>query len=352
MIHNLEATVGATTLSVLSASMTMDETWVPYIQAELTVVAPADPSVLDPRNNARVELTWTATPLGAALPTQTLTADLGVRRWRLGDDGELILSLASDEALAQDYALGSAQESGTFPTVFEFVDAFLSFIGAGVAAGYDNAFLDEPFQYMKAGDVLWSALNPVVQQTGLRLYCDESRSWRLKVAPENSTQMFTIIGRDVTISQEASISRDDDLWADSVVVLYQWTDLTGNTHSDYDSATDSFPPTKTLVIEHKTAYPGAGAARQILNRAQGLGQNLLARVVSDYSVRPGQQFATLDRDGVIYTGHIRAVSWNLDDDTMTIQPRDLEETPSTAWILLPAGEAWQDSAPGIPWTTA
>jgi len=353
MIHQLEATVGGVPLSVISGSMTLDETWTPYIQAELTIVEPADVSIVDPRNEARVVLTWTATPLGSVVPAQSMTADLGVRRRRINDDGEIVMSLASDEALAQDYALGSAQELGTFPTAYEFVDAFLGLIGAEVAPGYDNVLLDEPFQFMKAGDILWSTLNPVVQQTGLRLYCDEARLWRLKLAPENNNEiLFNTIGSDVTISQEDDISREDDLWGDSVVVLYRWTDLSGTSYSNFDSATDSFPPTKTLVVEHATAYPGPGAARQLLNRAQGRGQNLRATVVSDYSVRPGHQFATVDQHGTIYTGHVRSVSWNLDDDTMTIQPRDLVETPSTAWVLLAPGEAWNDSDAGIPWTTA
>lgn len=56
-------------------SLTLDRRWTPYIQGEVTVVAPVDPSILDPRITPVLELTWVQRYGPKLQITLDLTAD-------------------------------------------------------------------------------------------------------------------------------------------------------------------------------------------------------------------------------------------------------------------------------------
>lgn len=346
--HTYTATVDVdevpTTLTVLGGSVTIDEGWSPYVQADITVAAEGDVYIaLDPRDDARVELTLTQ------MPGTGVTLNLGVRTRTRTPDGEVRLELASDEALAQDRAHLDGFMSGTYPTADALVDAYLSLIGFGLTGPYPSVTLDETTQYLYPGDVIWDALTPVLEQTALRLYVDPDRQWRMVSAPSNTNEVISL--GDQPVLQEATdvVSRNEE-WADSVVVRYSWTDAGGTQQTDTDIAVSGLAPSRTKVIEHPFAYPGAGAAQHILNRAQARGRTIESVAVSNYSVRPGMQLTLNPADGLL-VGRVAAVTWSLNDDRMSITPRDLEKAHEYAWALLDPGESWADSAPGIPWTT-
>ena len=93
-------------LNVIGGNITFDVGRWPHVTGQIT--AKADPTTLaalDPRGNARVRITATATtPAGV----QSRTFDLGVRsRPRSYSTGEVTIELASDEALLADYRPGT-----------------------------------------------------------------------------------------------------------------------------------------------------------------------------------------------------------------------------------------------------
>lgn len=92
----------AVALTVLDASVTLDEGWAPYAQASIVIKTPAAGVLARLSNLAarpRVQLTITSTPGG------TRTFDLGVTaRQIFHEDGTVGISLASDEAVLQDFA--------------------------------------------------------------------------------------------------------------------------------------------------------------------------------------------------------------------------------------------------------
>lgn len=346
--HTYTATVDVagipTDLVLVGGSVTLDEGWSPFVQADLTVAADsAAYAALDPREDARVQLTLTQ------VPGTTITVDLGVRTRTRTPEGDVQLKLAGDEALAQDLAhLQDFPYSVVTANVDGLVNAYLSLIPAALTPPYPTVVLDNPSQYLYPGEFIWDALTPVLEQAGLRLYVNTERQWKLTATPLNTSEVVSL-GSE-TLLQEATdvVSRDED-WADSVVVKYAWTDAGGTAQTAVDIAWAG-TPSKTKVIEHAFTYPGAGAAQHILNRAQARGRTIDSVAVSNYAVRPGMQL-TLTIAGSLLVGRVAAVSWSLDDDRMTITPRDLELAHEFAWALLEVGDTWADSAPGIPWTT-
>ncbi|MEX1079802.1 MAG: hypothetical protein WED09_11915 [Homoserinimonas sp.] len=355
--HTYTATVDVagvpTELIPLRGSLTIDEGWAPYIQADITVAVDAAAyTALDPREDARVELTLTQefSDNGVLTPGTTVTVDLGVRRRTRTPEGDVQLELAGDEALAQDRAhLGPWMER-TYGEVALLIIDYLVPIGAELTSPWPFASLEEPDQSIFPGDIIWDVLTPVIEQSGLRLFVDTAREWKLAQVPLNHPQSISLGSVPVLQETTDTVSRDDESWADSVVVKYDWTDAAGEAHSETDIAWTGSAPSKTKVIERGFAYPGAGAAQHVLNRAQARGRSIDSVAVSNYSVRPGMQLTLPVSDGFL-SGRVAAVTWSLDDDRMTITPRDLELAHEFAWVLLAPGESWADSAPGIPWTT-
>lgn len=349
--HGYTLTVPAAedaTLTLTGGTVTLDESWSPYIQATLTCAAPpaAVLAALDPRQNPapRVILTMVQWFLDAT-PARSFTADLGVRSTRTVD-GELTLTLASDEALAQDAALVIDLGATIFVSLTHLVDMFLAFIDAELAPSSDAPL--NVVHRLAPGMEIWGTLEPFLQQSGLRLYADENRVWRMVPADASSTDLVRL-GVDAVVAGpiEDTIDRDEDLWCDGVVIRYRWRDGAGVEQQADDVATAIYPPTKVKVLEYDAPYPGRGAAQHVLTRAQARGHQLDAPAVNNYLARPGKQFVTPLADGTLQGGHIRSVTWSIDDDRMTITPRDLQTVDPHAWILQPTG-TWADAPPG-PW---
>lgn len=336
-------------LIVTGGRVTLDESWAPYIQATLVCAIPsaAVRAALDPRQNPapRVILTMAQWFLDDT-PARAFTADLGVRS-TLTVDGELTLTLASDEALAQDAAIVEDLGATITPTLAFRVDRFLAFIDAALTPSSDAALLDT-LQRLAPGMEIWGTLEPFVQQSGLRLYCDEDRVWRLVPGDATSTNLLRLGDDSVVVGPiDDTIDRDADVWADGVVIIYRWKDSAGDQQEAFDAETIVYPPTKVKVMEYAAPYPGAGAADHVLTRAQARGHQLDTRAVNNYLARPGQQFVTPIEDGTLQGGHIVSVVWSIDDDRMTITPRDLQTVNADAWIPQPTG-TWAD-APAEPW---
>jgi hypothetical protein len=93
---------GTITLTVLDASVTLDEGWAPYAQASVVIKHPGAAALARLSNLAarpRVQLRITSTPGG------TRSFDLGLTaRQVFVETGTVGLSLASDEAVMQDFA--------------------------------------------------------------------------------------------------------------------------------------------------------------------------------------------------------------------------------------------------------
>jgi len=350
--HSITVDVDGTPVILpVGGSVTLDDGWAPYIQAEVTCAKPSADvlEALDPRGGARVVLTSSR---GGG---DEFTADLGVRS-RVVADGVLTLTLASDEAIAQDVSVVFDWGGGPELTLADQVDRFLWHLGGAalVDHDYDVPREGDTWVFRLPGMNVWETLEPVVQQAGRRLYNDEERLWRLVPASRNDPTVQVWLGREAVITElEDSIDLDADLWADAVVIRYEWTDLAGERQQATDVAPANYDGnglTRVRVLDYESPYPGPGAAQHVLNRAQAQGHQLVPEAVNQYQARPGARVIVVRPDGWM-AGFISAVTFSFDDNRMRITPRELIPITEYPWAGIPAGESWADSAPGIPWTT-
>jgi hypothetical protein len=198
----------------------------------------------------------------------------------------------------------------------------------------------------RPGQASWDFLAPLVQQSGLRLFCDEQRKWRLV-----NSNSYLVAGQ-INIATAGNLESGTDTidlagdWATGIVVHYQWIDSTGATKEAWDSAGTA---TKVETIEIAREYPGPGAATVILARYQGRGRVLDPTVIADLNATPGQYTQATVPNAPIQSGVASLVSWSVPDGTMRVSTRGLIDTPATAWIFLAAGQRWIDSAVGQSW---
>jgi hypothetical protein len=139
------ATATPITLSVISGTITLDDSWTPYAQAELTVYTPNQAFIdsIDPRQNIRVNLTVTQTFLEDSRDRAAVTRpfDLMLRERRIdAETGTMTLYLESDEAQLRDLALVSLTSERSYGvSVKGAVTYALGKIGATLQAGAADA---------------------------------------------------------------------------------------------------------------------------------------------------------------------------------------------------------------------
>lgn len=225
--------------------------------------------------------------------------------------------------------------------------------GAANASASDRTpMFDRPpsLLTLNPGENLWDFVTPLLTSAGLRLFCDESRVWRLVNSTYFVPGSATIATGYNAIEGSDTISRDQQGdWYDAVVVEYDWTDAaTGLPKQAYDSA-QLAGWTKALLVKYERPFPGPGAANYILGRSTGRGRVLDPRALSDYSVTPGQSITVSMPDTVTQTGVVAATTWDFATDEMEVKSRGLTDTPSSAWVMLAAGQKWTDSPVGQSW---
>lgn len=376
-------------LEVKQASLTLDDSWSPFVQGRLVVAIP-DAAVLelaDPRNDPRVSLTfeervgeagtledftadWGAGTLGTLFAGGTLAditaahftgwngpedagseirVNAGIRRRRVDHRaGELVLEFAGDEARLQDYALLSlVPETPGSTSVRTAVSFALSKIGAVLDASAVDATVDEAEALTwYPGTTGWDYVAGLVQSTNLRLWCDELGRWRLD--PKD----MLVIDRPLVLSEftEAAddIDRDGGEWADGVVVEYEWTDATDVRRLKRDTAGDA-TSSRVLKVRHETPWPGRGAAQRILDRARRRGRVLELEAISRYSAYPAAELTALPPNTPAQTGIVERVTFDWPERTMQVRSRGLVDTDPAAWLLIPTGSSWLSEPAGGSW---
>lgn len=377
-------------LSVESATVTMDDSWAPFIQGSLVCALPSAATIAltDPRNDARLAVTldervgeggtladfdtdWGAGTL-AGLDTTwgggTLAdiTDEFFTPWNGGGDGSrlhlqvgirsrvidhqaktLTLTFASDEALAQDWALlASVSETPGSTSVKTAVQFALGKIGMTLdASATDATVTDAASLAWFPGTSAWDYLQPLCQATNLRLWCDESRVWRLDPRDVQLTRQSTVLSEFVEASD--TIDRDGT-WHDGVVVVHEWTDDSGvrSLRRDIAGGADA---SRVLTISYTTPYPGPGAAKRILDRMTRRGRVLDLTAMSRYTVYPSTGFTALPPDTAVQTGTVERVTWDFPDAHMQVKSRGLVDTDPAAWLLIPEGESWLSAPVGATW---
>lgn len=370
-------------LHPVSATVTLDESWSPYVRATLVCPIPPandipyNPDVLasiDPRpsppKRVSVRLAGTDTDSRtladltviyagktlADLTTQFAGGTLADLTALFGDQfngtttpylstertmdlmlrtrnldyvaGTMTLELVSDELALQDiYRIETA--TGTFlPPVTTSLQTLvswgLSFLGAVLQPGWSDAQVPSSANLWDLGDSLWDFLDASIRANNLRLWCDERRRWYL--TPTLTGASGAAVVRALT-RMDDSLSRNDPAYGDAVAMVFEYVDGAGVRQRSYRY--DWVPGTafpKMVVQQFNSPDPDplgtAGGPYWLRQRSMTRGRVVALDAVSDYSVTPGQAL-TLTTTVTTVTGTmLSAVTWSLPQDTMTIRTRD------------------------------
>lgn len=200
----------------------------------------------------------------------------------------------------------------------------------------------------KAGQTGMQMLAPILQSLGLRLICDETRTWSLRAEGYSATGSLAIYHGVNLIDASDKIARDDEAWFDAAVTVYRWVDRNGDTQE----RRDTYGPagySRLRTFERSTPYPGPGFSEYAVRRAKGRGREVTATAVADWRARAEQPITIVLEGAPIQTGQTSRVTFDLDRDEMTVTTRTTD-TPTAAWVLIPTGSKWTDQPAGGSWT--
>lgn len=220
----------------------------------------------------------------------------------------------------------------------------------GVVATADADLSAEPDALeWRPGVSAWDYVEPLVQAAGLRLFCDETRTWRLQPADARDPGQVNISPGFNLLSGTDILDPSGGEWADSVVIRYRWEDSNGDAQEAYDTATVEGARANSLHLDLERPYPGPGAAAAILRRMETRGHRLELEAVSNYAATPGMSVALQEPGQPLTLGWVQSVRFRLPERTMQITSAEARDIPDSAWLFLPAGETWLDSPLGASW---
>lgn len=259
-------------------------------------------------------------------------------------DGVVRLELASDEALLEDYAPmtddAAPQALTTLRAVVNYVlgesipGAALEAGSTGLDAPVDAEDSDEDALIWKAGEDALSFLHPLVQRAGLRLVCDEERRWTLRDETFEAPGSLLLRQGVNLVQAEEMISRDAGFWFDARVTRYRWTDAAGLQQERIDSYALTPSYSRLTLLEVSAPYPGPGRSEYAVRRAQGVGREVTVATVSDWTATAELGVSIILADTPPQLGKVQRVTFDLDNDEMTIAARTVD-TPEGAINLLP-----------------
>ncbi|CAI9386091.1 hypothetical protein [Microbacterium sp. T2.11-28] len=200
-----------------------------------------------------------------------------------------------------------------------------------------------------AGTSAWDFLDPFTASTGMRLFCDETRTWRLIDPSLYSVPDVLTLSPDSSTSGVDTIGLGDpEVFCTAVSVVYTWTDYWGISRTRTDSAGTGG---LTLRVEINRPYPGPGVAAWMLARRQGQGRQQEVTALAKYlATKPAMQVSISLPGTVDQLGQLEAVEWGLTDGLMNVKTRALTDVIPGSWMAQTA--AWNTITPTLEWEDA
>jgi hypothetical protein len=144
--------------------------------------------------------------------------------------------------------------------------------------------------------------------------------WRLVDDTFTNDGLIELFSVGTITSTSERIDRNTDEWFDAVVCRYTYTDDLGATITAYDTA--AMPNYKKVrLFEYQSAFPGAGAAAGLLERAIARGRMQDVTAVSNYAVQPSTACTIYVTDYPNLSRYVQAVTWSFPSDEMTVKTR-------------------------------
>lgn len=338
---------------LVSCSLSLDDTRLPYMEAEAVVASqggPIDFDTLQPLGNANNGIfTFERFPVDSEVADQTATFALGSRRIRLTLAGTLEVSFTSAELRLQDlpnpyleininaptdipaYTVGDALDWLSNEYLVNLVNSGIFTLTGSVPSmpitlpdGAGNLTLPEG-----ADVLLW--MDPHLSRYGKVLRCNEANQFIIADRDNSVAGSVTADAAVNMVDYSEEIDRDSDLWANQVSVHYKPEGVTW---------ISNFPePNDPGNIVLKTAYIDRSDVPSPVNQfttdpeviAQGIHERyqvrykqLRCRLISDYTWRPGMAATITNPLGQQYTAVVQSVRWFFPDGEMDVAFRNVE----------------------------
>lgn len=185
-------------------------------------------------------------------------------------------------------------------------------------------FIADPTAYLwRAGQNAWDFCQVLFQRDGMRLWCDENRDWQMHFMASYDPGGSTTLAYGVDLISIDDTQDREGKWGEAAVITYSY-ESSGSPITVTEYHPDPFPsgPVKVITETINRPYPGAGYAQYLVERHATLGRAMRLVAVSNYDTEPSQEFTATLPDLPDATGRIRSVTWDFDNDTMTIETRD------------------------------
>lgn len=330
-----------------SLEVTFSEDWAPFAQIKCELPADTDAplDLLDPRLNCRLSVAaGYAYPNGReeVLPL----ADVGLRERPVRRPDDVVaLTAASDEARAQDYRI---MHTAAFPRtgVNEAVRWLLGFALAPDVPVLVSDFADGTKAAGLAeieagiGDDVWSILDDVAARAGVRIWCDETRTWRIANRPANAglTSLELTVGKDGTIlKSETRLTREE--WFNAAVLRYRWKTVAGVEQVRHGRALVSSGPHAVQTVGAKVYFDeierpvsqsaADAAAASKLRTLTSRGRSLHLTAGAAYWLRPNHTIRVQLPTGAPEKHLVQSVTFRPhtgDMDIVTRQPQNVTIT--------------------------
>jgi mRNA-degrading endonuclease toxin of MazEF toxin-antitoxin module len=192
--------------------------------------------------------------------------------------------------------------------------------------------LDRPPESLtwSPGQSAWDLLTGILNAANQRLYADLTNRFHLV---DNSYRADYRMARvaygdnlyDVSELTSRTASQPDGtpLYADGVLVRYQWRDRNGVERERLDYAGPSSPQKLYETTRPNMGYPGPKGAAWILARLQARRVMLDVLAAEDFEIVPSRPIEVTLKPGEVWSGQVAAVDWNLDNAEMTVTTKGL-----------------------------
>ena len=173
----------------------------------------------------------------------------------------------------------------------------------------------------RAGQSAMDLLLPLLQANGLRLVCDESRTWTLRDDSYSASGSQTATWATDIISGEDAIDRASDSFFTRAITEYTWTDRDGIRQR----MIDAYGPTSSKARKfdkQDVAYPGPGYSQVAVTRAAKRGRQLTVTKTARWDARADQAITVTPYLTGVESGKIQTVTFDIGEDEMTLTTRD------------------------------
>jgi hypothetical protein len=331
-------------LDVEDCSISFDKSWVPFVQADMTIKVYADQAtldLLDPNKGCRVKI-YAGYIYDGTVEDVKLLADLHLRTSTIDRPADTIkLSLTSDEALAEDAKRMAWAAQAPLTGINEFVS-----FHATKASLPDTAVVvsDMPALYgatelagmvQDVGQDSLSMIQDAAERLNLWIYCDGNRYWRIQKKTDyaGTSALKLLTGPSGTILSASTYRTRGDSpgrgFHNSVALKYMWTDSGGVDRVVFGNAVVSTGAYASASVGYNTfyeerKYPIANAtlanaaASNLLKVLVGRGYQSVVTAHAAYWLRPGHTVTLLLPAGTQQRFIVNRVDFKPVDGSMTV----------------------------------